>query len=126
MGIKITYNDALVLLARAVEEKGADYVYDSGEEVDCVYFKKDESEQWQPSCIVGHVLAYRGVEADTLVGLDINDDSTYSLVQKKIIDVDHKTDVLLGEAQKHQDLGIPWGVAVEKARAAADSVDTTR
>lgn len=51
------------LLARAVEEKGADYVYPEAEKAQyliigdpvCSYFYEGK-----PSCIIGHVLSYLG------------------------------------------------------------------
>lgn len=53
------------LIVRAVEEKGADYVYPDSEkglvsmytEPICRYFREDDG---APSCIFGHVLSYLG------------------------------------------------------------------
>ena len=75
-GIELTDEEAVALLQRAVEEKGADYVYEhptytdpeTNEEVEdstCFYFDPGAG---TPSCIVGHVLAYKGVTMEEIDG----------------------------------------------------------
>jgi hypothetical protein len=114
--IEITLEEAEALLSRAVEERGADYVYRipviDGEST-CSYF--DQATQ-APSCIVGHVLAYKGLTFMDLSGEGLN---TYANVEAlsdlEVIKVDNETLALLHIAQSEQDAGMPWGRVVEEA-----------
>jgi hypothetical protein len=69
--IEIGKEQAIALLERAVQEKGADYTYTPirvasyGEK--CLYATPDKA---APSCIVGHALAYVGVPVEKLFKLD--------------------------------------------------------
>lgn len=68
--IEIGKEQAIALLERAVQEKGAEYQYrpTEGEHgPTCAYADKRND---VPSCIVGHALAYVGVPVDTLRILD--------------------------------------------------------
>ena len=59
----IDRDEAIALLERAVNEKGADYVYP--DKINCLYADGN-----RPGCIVGHALSYVGVSVDQLARLD--------------------------------------------------------
>ncbi|MFF1701223.1 hypothetical protein [Streptomyces sp. NPDC058252] len=116
--VEITLDESKKYLGEAVNAKGADYVYknvtnpDSGLET-CAYF---DPKTKKPSCIVGHVLASKGVTFDRLDGRDRNlYTNVQGLIDAEIIEVDNETQALLALAQNAQDLGETWGDALEKA-----------
>jgi hypothetical protein len=109
---KLEFNEALTLLRNAVEEKGKEYIYPDWEG-DCHYFEGDGT----PSCIVGYVLAAKGVTKADLVD-DQNEDSVHELG----ITADEKTETLLMGVQRWQDVGIPWGTALQKALGAIKEI----
>jgi hypothetical protein len=106
----LNYKEAVELLNRAVAEKGEDFVYPANRSDPntpaCVYFAEGA-----PSCIIGHVLAYKGVPAEKMEGDPINAAPVVSLH----IAQDDSTACLLIDAQINQDAGIPWGEAVALA-----------
>ena len=118
MTINLTFDEAAELLARAVAEKGADYQYQP--DGACKYFEHDATEGYVPSCIIGHVLAYKGVSR-----LELLNDPTYGdlnagegvsqLVNAGILSLDEKAKILLSWAQNEQDYSIAWGEAVKTA-----------
>lgn len=106
------------LLERAVAEKGADYVYERDEVGRCAYFNQDGS----PSCLVGHILHYKGVTIDDLKdsrawredGMNANA-SVAALIDSGVLDAPYSAATLLRNAQINQDSGFEWGRAVEDA-----------
>lgn len=115
--IEITRDEARALLAEVVAEKGGDYVYpranmsdSDGNSALCVYFEPDGS----PSCIVGHLLARKGITLSTL-GDDSNQVGVSSLVDDGILACDKITADALYEAQASQDGGDTWGEALADA-----------
>jgi hypothetical protein len=119
--VEITLDEAKTLLARAVEERGADYQYKmltielepGRRESLCAYF---DPETKAPSCIVGQVLAYKGVTFDDMAAKDKNVyASAGTLIDTKFIKADNETRALLETVQSEQDAGMPWGRAVEEA-----------
>ena len=119
MTITLTFDEAKQLVDRAIEEKGEGYVY---EQVDvpaytletCAYF---HPETGQPSCIVGHVLAYKGVTAEQAAAGDWNTGVTARGLKQNydVLDADRSTLMFLDAVQESQDHGDTWG----KARADA-------
>jgi hypothetical protein len=106
MDFKLTYDEAVELLERAVKDRGKDYTYPAellG--TNCVYFKNG-----QPSCIVGYVLSYKGVREE-----DLDSYENGSSVDGLEITGDHRAAVLLEWVQAYQDQGISWGESVELA-----------
>lgn len=116
----LSVEDVRALLVRAVEEKGADYVYEKVpgfwsdgtpmDDVTCNYFHDGK-----PSCIVGHVFSYCGIERVEREG----DNARTMAVELGI------GDALIGEAldraQAAQDAGKTWGEALaEFDRAVAE------
>lgn len=118
----LTYDRALSLLNAAIAEKGEDYKYPKNPSVfgGCVYFDPDTR---QPSCIIGHVLAYLGLTAEDmeidspLPDIDSRNALAFaSLVEEGDIQVDSpRTEALLQVAQEQQDQGSSWGDAVAAA-----------
>lgn len=114
----ITLDMALEALNAAVEEKGADYVYE-GEGTFCAYVAFDE-----PSCIVGNALHRLGVSIPTLVKMDKCAIGGAVISSPKVLDVledsgfilDDEAVMLLSTAQVLQDDDVPWGDAVRAAR----------
>lgn len=111
-------------LQEVIAEKGEDYVYPRagrGSTGDgCRYFENDGS----PSCIVGHLLAKRGVTYDALLtlkfGAEMNESTSASgLVGARVIDLDPSQADLLREflvdVQALQDMGVAWGKAFSVA-----------
>jgi hypothetical protein len=117
--LTLGYEETKQLLQRAVEEKGADFIYTTGDEGGCVYF---ETESHKPSCIVGHVLAYKGVTIDDIGELNFETE-VEGLVDQDVLDVDFKTLALLRHAQTRQDQNTAWGTSVSEAIIAAERYD---
>lgn len=113
--VVLTYDEAVDLLNRAVAEKGPDYVYPrSLSDGLCVYFEGSA-----PSCIVGHLLAYKGIDAEQVAVQNENGFDT--LIGDDVIGVDRKTECLLNVAQASQDSQMPWGDAVALAMWSAEN-----
>lgn len=113
LSLKLDYNEALELLGRAVQEKGAEYFYEIGDthSCGCVYFRDNK-----PACIVGHVLAYKGVKPE-----DLRPEENEANVSALGIGEDYRATALLDWAQAYQDRGVTWGEAVAKAIEQANS-----
>lgn len=141
--ITIDEQQALDLMQRAVNVKGADYVYETfGDSADhaCVYVdttvRRDEAPA--PSCLVGHALVYAGVdpvllwEADTeqatfedeeygdthTVGdTGINSSEFRTYLKQHGVNLTERAVTVFAVAQTNQDMGISWGEALSKAEA---------
>lgn len=111
--LDLTYDEARELLRRAVAEKGAYHVY-KPEQDTCQYFDGDT-----PSCIVGLVLAYKGVrripDDPGHSGLIGNYLTFQTLANSLDLPLDGRTIALLDRAQSNQDSGMRWGDAVIQA-----------
>ena len=120
MTITITAAEARELLTRAVEEKGADYVYPrSNYPGGCIYFSEGEEgdEVGAPSCIIGHVFAYKGMEP---LPEDVNGATVHG-VHRRFFEVDNNwTLAALAKAQAAQDTGDTWGNALRAALSVLD------
>lgn len=124
----ITGAKVLELLDKAVEEKGADYVYPAlvGMAVDdydhpdisyspwrdkfgrCLYRNSETNE---PACIVGKVLSYVN-----LLDLVAEGASVLQQGEELLGNFDGDAMIALVTAQNSQDNGSSWGEAVESAR----------
>lgn len=112
--IILDIDQAKMLLKRAVDEKGADFVYRTAEEwatKPCVYFNPGTK---CPACLIGHVLSYKGLTYDDIW---THNDGTgvTELREAEIIRMDDNTTELLTLVQRKQDAGWPWGEAVQYA-----------
>jgi hypothetical protein len=110
--LELSFDEAKSLLHRAVDENGAQTVYHRPAD-GCVYFNEDTR---CPSCLIGHVLHYKGVPYEVLDLAVANRETDVSgLITDGILRLDLATESLLAIAQEHQDNGIPWGRAVALA-----------
>lgn len=119
--VEITLDEAKELLARAVKEKGEDYVYVPLREggrpngrPQCAYFNEEDR---CPSCMVGYVLSYKGVTYERLDATNSVVTEVQDLVEEGHLKVDNHTLALLTVAQVEQDQGQTWGRALEEALA---------
>jgi hypothetical protein len=107
--IKITFDEAVELLDRAVAEKGEDYIYPGSLGNGACWYTRDG----RPDCIVGHVLFWKGVTPEQLERLE----GTSAFGLDGWLELDEKTSQLLWKTQQRQDSGVPWGRAVAEAKA---------
>lgn len=129
----LNYQQALDLLNRAVEEKGADYVYPEEEKRNwknipggavCSYYVSNG--EARPSCIIGHVIEYLGLRDQFLpIQGQYEGKSGVSALNALGVRITRRADVLLDTVQSEQDSGHPWGEAVEQAvyQVAMNDVD---
>ena len=115
--MSITTENVIELLEKAVEIKGADYVYPAGE---CFYSNRKVNPE--PMCIVGYVLADEEPELFSEVAeresreslsCGIMDFEDWDIA----LPIDFKTTNVLYAAQRVQDNGGTWGTALEAAKA---------
>lgn len=114
----VTYEDALGLLKRQVEKKGADYVYTDHYWICTLADPNPVTGEPEPRCIVGHVYVDIGVPAEDLVPVrgpvgreSVDLGATYG------VHFEPEARALLLRAQENQDHGSPWGDAVRDAEA---------
>lgn len=110
--IELDYDETLSLLNRAVAEKGEDYTADDQ------YFKDG-----QPHCIVGHVLAYKGLDINSS---EYEGEFPYegmAVHEIRTLYCDEKAMHLLTLVQEYQDEGWYWGEAVNDAKIGTESED---
>lgn len=107
------------LLARAVEEKGRDYIDPASDTSDgCIYRKDDGT----PGCIVGHVFSYLGILDEIVDGERASRAPGTGTAGNNDVQVMHLTDnfltgggvYFLEIAQSEQDAGISWGGALDR------------
>jgi hypothetical protein len=118
-----TVPEAIAVLEKVVELKGADYVYDaetlgnmSGE---CQYAYVDNEGTVQPGCIVGYAV-YTTEGQEVLEDLHRDaDPRTYGVDDIAPVNLDNDVIKVLLVAQNLQDSGKPWGVALQGAKLAA-------
>lgn len=111
----LTYKEAVELLDRAVAERGEDYVYPDEERTwveDCRYFFDGH-----PSCIIGHVLAYKGIGAEQARDCEGTD---AGVVISKFFEPETDVKLLFLRAQGMQDRRYPWGHAVFSAKRSVE------
>lgn len=121
--ITLTFEKTKELLAEAIAEKGAGYVYvnsNLGEDSlgHCSYVHTLENGELIPGCLVGDVLNRAGVQLEVLnlkhagAAIVLSD-----LAYMGILEADTESHDLLWLAQGQQDKKVPWGEAVERALA---------
>lgn len=125
----LSYEEAVQALEAVVERKGRDYVYQKpsvqwpeddkwevhfvGDGGNCLNWLPDGT----PSCIVGQLVVDKGWLPGTPGDITDNESSEVTeLFTELDIEVDEKTMQLLRLAQTNQDLGIPYGEAVDRAK----------
>lgn len=125
--VTLDFNEAVELAKRAVAEKGEDYTYEQGAYGRCLNFNICTS---APSCIVGHILAYKGMTYAQMLGreaahndncmlanrVDYNNSGICTLIGDGLVEVaDTKTEHFLSELQQLQDSGTSWGKSLRSA-----------
>lgn len=113
---EIEWDEAVDLLVRAIHEKSPEYVYErpDGPNSGCKYFRRDAAgKPVAPSCIVGHVLTYLGVE-DAREGVNAD-----RVIRDSGFTLSPRVATLFSAAQFRQDGGTPWGEAVLVAKKTA-------
>lgn len=127
---RIDARRALELLTDIVDKAGDGYVYEKrdmtdirgemdypeGSPVGCRYVEGEN-----PSCLVGHVLVRAGVPVDRLQSLDVSGASASNLKDYGL-DVTPEASRILVAAQRHQDRGETWGIALRTARGVYDRI----
>jgi hypothetical protein len=129
--IELTMERTKELLAEAVAERGADYVYttpngtvvtpESG--LRCLYVHRNNAEGELPEpvagCIAGLVLHKAGVSLEALRGHEDQpaDDVLERLETNEVARGDAAVRTLLRNVQRRQDDGQPWGQAVANSLA---------
>lgn len=100
------------LVNRAIDEKGADYVYNVpvGENETCLYFRNGK-----PDCLIGHVLHYLGIDQGCVREGESAGGVLISLRGQNKLTFTSEAADYLSAAQGHQDNGKPWGAARDYA-----------
>jgi hypothetical protein len=115
----IDMGTALDLLATAVRHRGTDFVYKFVWVEEARYLTCRYANVGAPDCIVGHALAYAGVDVTVLEAL--RDDGVAELYAEGRFPCRLTLGGLavLRAAQESQDRGCPWGEVLDQAVAAA-------
>lgn len=110
------------LLQRAVDEKGASYIYEAPVPINgCIYF--EESEQGMvPSCLVGHVMSYMGMDYTDIKGEKNNRKTIEMLVNEGYVNVSSLAAEGLRAAQDAQDSGEDWGTSLAAFDSAVEDI----
>lgn len=123
--ITINRPTAVALMKRAVEEKGADYVYqalDVEEGPSCTY-----SRDGAPDCLVGHALHYAGVTVEELERLDRASrvGIPAPIIPKEITRLSFTQGAKLAfkRAQEQQDRGLSWGNSLDFAESESEGLE---
>lgn len=125
---QITAADALLLMEQVVAEKGDSYVYDSeGNGGRCVYFARDTG---APACLVGHALDLAGFGIEDLGTTEVEQwiANAHSANQLPIWTSDRITvdaAAVFRAAQRRQDRGKTWGVALVAAKDEFNELEQT-
>ena len=101
--ITIDFRTAVNDAKRAIREKGWDYRYSSVDSR-CVYFNDD-----RPSCIVGHVFAYEGLQAHDFNV--VNNTREVRKLRKDLVVFTEEALMFLSRLQDFQDTRQTWGIA---------------
>lgn len=134
---KITYTIAQQLALQAIELKGRDFIYTTGE-AGCLYlpaaqiitmdipssspaffaFRRAEKTDhdvtaYTNGCIVGNMLLAHGVPASELLSCS-GIDRLYS-ESGLSVEITPKALLFMNTLQEHQDLGNPWGASYDRA-----------
>lgn len=123
----IEYGDALRALNQAVADKGYGYVYPRADRPGGFCYNVWEG---NPDCIVGHALVWLGVPVQWFEQGSRANDAAYEACSNLFVsDMFNLTDEareLLGDVQRLQDEGVPWGEAVTRAHLSVDVFEALR
>ena len=118
----ITEADFTAAIEKAVADKGADYVYNpDSTRGECTY-----TEDGEPSCIVGTALINLGFEAtpdwDDPIQRDVVlEDTTADTILPYFFDIPQNVVTAARKAQRVQDEGGTWGVALSEYKQAVSA-----
>lgn len=116
--VRLNKSNVTKALRDAVKARGADYVYHDHFGNACFYVVDQK-----PACLVGEVLATGfGIPIDVLDELETTADDVLDILQSRGV-LTYTSDAadMLMRAQEYQDLGEPWGEAVDIALRAKKS-----
>lgn len=121
MTVEITALQALEYLARAVNDKGADFAFSTDDESEldtgCQYYELIKGEDATPCCIVGHVFEYAGLRSEFIIENHFNQLALFEFAGQ--YDGELKllpgAELILSKAQNLQDTGSTWGEAYRGA-----------
>lgn len=124
----ISYEDAVLILKQAVEERGSDWIYPDPNI--CPTCKWDDEEcEWHasagcryfrtsggPACLVGEFI-YRALEPSDYTPAHLETEHASSVLGQLggVLEIDERTTELLVVAQQMQDSGQPWGASLARA-----------
>lgn len=121
--IEIDKQTALDLLERVVALRGADYIYEKGDNpsLSCTYARDGE-----PSCGVGTALHIAGADIELLTEMDemyfyagssaIHEDDVITLLGLSGYNLDEDAVFIFNEFQEHQDAGFTYGECLTYAK----------
>lgn len=127
MALELTLEKVHAMVEKAIEEKGADYVYPNWGP-SCHYVDRDKfTDDVERGCIVGHIFIDElKLDMNELAGLTVNEESAYQFLihlarrgEVALPADNRKRDAILNylsALQQSQDHGKPWGIAHEKAK----------
>lgn len=116
--IRLTLEGTKELLKEAVVERGADYVDpDASRPNLCRNVHVADDGTPIPGCIVGWVLHKSGVSLELLSENNMAAASSVisELREGNVLTFEVEAQYLLDRVQDHQDKGVPWGTAVQRA-----------
>lgn len=126
---RVTLDDALDALRKAVAEKGHEYLY--GAEYDRCQYVTLAGGEVRPACIVGHALVYLGVPADLLAqerSSEVAITSAWHELSESGYEFEADALSALAAAQRVQDSSFSgdvettsWGAALAAAERFADA-----
>lgn len=109
-----------------VAEFGFDHKYAVPEDYGvCVYFAAENGE-FEPSCLVGHILARYGITYKQLDSRDCNTSNIVTVFGQGYVKGDERTRAFLADLQAAQDAGDSWGRALVSALSRCVRMDTQR
>lgn len=125
---RISYEDAVLILKEAIEERGSDWVYPdpnicptckwSDEECEwhtasgCRYFRASGG----PACLVGEFI-HRTLDPTDYMAAHLETEHAKAVLFQLsgVLEIDERTEELLAVAQQMQDSGQPWGDSLTRA-----------
>ena len=112
--VTLTFRQAVNEAKRAIREKGWDYIYEPGIRESCHNFEQDGA----PSCIVGHMLSYKGMTLEDITGIrhpdngfeiPFNERGVYTMGMWGVVEMTSEAQIFLSGLQSEQDDGQTWG-----------------
>lgn len=113
--IELNADNVLAAIERAVNARGADYVYSAEFGTKCLYVVGG-----RPACLVGEVLHTDfGIPFEQLARFEDADSLLLELYDEGLVRYSDTAHEMLQQAQAAQDAGRPWGEALAVAQQVA-------